>query len=266
MSAINYAISKIRQEIPAPILEQSFFALQNHRTRIPITLETRIQDEVVQKMVLPDINVIGGTTIFIPLDMCRIIEQINQYTVFHIPPQATDNRQITSVLEMVTPGTGIGNGMYVGGGNSSQIGSAASQQLQSMKTMTPMTEGRTMLLNSNTVMIEGPYYHSPSCMLKAVVGHDNGLSSIDHRNYLAFAELVVLATKAYIYTLNLVSMNEGYIQGGAQLGVYKDVIDSYSDALDMYHERLKTKWAIVDKLNDHVTRHALVTLMVGRAM
>lgn len=269
MSAVNYAISKIQQHIPAPLLEQTFFALQNHRTRIPITLESRIQDEVIQKMVLPDINVIGGTTIMIPLDQCNILEQDQNVTVFQIPPQVTDNRQITSVMEMMTPGTGMTNTGYIGGGvgaSGSQIGTAAAQQLSSMQTMQQISLGKTMLLNSNTVMIEGPYYYTRTCMLKVTVGHDNGLASIDHRNKLAFADLVVLATKAYIYTKNLVAMNEGYIQGGAQLGIYKDTVDSYSDALEMYHEKLRTSWAKVDKLNDHLTRHSLISLMVGRPM
>lgn len=266
MSIINYTMNKIQQSIPMIVLDQTFFALLNHKTRIPMTLESRIQDEVIQKMVLPDINVIGGTTIFIRLDLCQLLEQQQQYSVFYIPPEVLDNRQITSALEMVTPGMGIGNTSYIGGQGSSQIGSAGFQQSRSMQTMSENSFGKTMLINSNTVMVEGPYYHAPMCMLKVTVGHDNILSSIDHRNSLAFAELVILATKAYIFNKNSVAMNQGLIQGGASLDVYKEVVDSYSDALDMYHERLRTKWAVVDKLNDHDSRNRLISLMVGKPM
>lgn len=269
MSTINYAISKVRQHIPTLALEQTFFALLNHRTRIPITLESRIQDEVIQKMVLPDMNVIGGTTIIIPLNECTILEQDQAVTVFQIPSHVTDNRQITSVMEMMTPGTGLANSSFNSmgiGSNGSEIGTAAMQQLNSMKSMQKISEGRTKLINSNTVMVEGSYYYNNFCMLKVVVGHDNGLSSIDHRNSLAFAELVVLATKAYIYNTNIIEINEGVVLGGAQMGVYKDIVDGFSDALEMYHDYLRTTWAKVDKLNDHLTRNSLISLMVGRPM
>lgn len=266
VSILNYVIDKIKEEIPEFVLEQAFFSQELYRTRIPVTVDTRIQELVIQKTVLPDINVIGGTTIYVPLHLCEILERDYSYTVIRVPPEAIDNQHITSVLEVVTPGTGLGNRSYMTGGSASQVGAAAQQQLQSMTTMNNLTSGKTMLINTNTVMVEGPYQYIDHCMLKVTVGHDALLSSIDHRNSLAFAELVILAVKAYIYNKNVIAVDQGMIQGGSELGSFARIVGEYSDAREMYKERLKTSWAKVDKLNDHDTRNRLISLMVGRPM
>lgn len=265
MNNINTAIDMVMRSIPEPILKQTFITLQSHKTRIPVTLSTCIAEQIIYKKVLPDMNIVGGTTVVIPLDQCIVKHQDVNFTIYHIPKSVTDNRKIVNVLEMMVNGylqpsvSGLTNHV-------SEIGLATTQSLLAMKTLPYRSEGRVNLIGDNTVMVEVPYHMAMNNSIRCMLEYDTGLTEISPRASLDFAKLVVLCTKAHIYNANVVEMDMGYIKGGAQLGIYKDIIDGYSDALDEYYEELKTRWSKIAKLDDNETRKRLITLMVGRVM
>lgn len=265
MNNINIAVDRVMREIPEPILHHTFITLEHHRTKIPITVASCITEQIIYRKVLPDMNIVGGTTVLIPLAHCDVISQDPLHTIYHIPKELTDNRKIMNVLEMTVAGwvhpTGIVTSMHTAEG-----GRAAAQQLSAVKTMRYQTEGRVNLIGDNTIMVEIPYHVAVNNAVRCVLEYDQGLTEISPRASLDFANLVVLCTKAHIYNKNVVPLDMGYIAGGANIGVYKEIIDGYSDALEEYYTELKTRWAKIAKLDDHETRKRLITLMVGRAM
>lgn len=265
MNAITYAIQWVQRYIPQPILKHTFITLMKHRTTIPVTVATRISEEIIYKQVMPDMNIIGGTTILVPLDQCTVLSQDRFYTVYHVPKKLTDNRKIVSVHELTVAGHYVASGA-VSTNLTSEAANAASQMVASTQSLPYVSEARTQLLSENTLMVELPYHLATNNVLRCVVEYDTNLNNINPRSTIDFAELVLLATKAYIYNENRIPIGQGYIMGGASIDAYKDEIDSYSDAQEKYLEMLKTKWAIIDKLNDFETRKRLITLMTGRAM
>lgn len=265
INAISYSLEQVERKIPKEILRQTFVSNINHRTQIPINHTARIMEEVLVKRVFKDINIIGGTTIFVELDKCILVEEQPTFCVYHVPKELTGNRSIASVHEMHYGGFyGISNMDIMGTG--SRLGDAAKQQLDAVSPLPHTSEGRTSLINDNTIMIEGYPQFTSNNAIRCIVEYDLGLVNINGRAVFDFSKLVVLATKSYIYNNNVIKMDQGQIAGGANLGMYKDVIDSYSDAEELYDEYLTIKWAKIDKLNDYEQRKRLINLAVGAAM
>lgn len=265
INAITYAIDRVQRIIPEYILKQTFISMESYRTTIPVSVATRIREIIIDKWILPDINVIGGKTAYIPLDQCVLIEQIPGISIYQVPKEVTNGRSITSVHELTTMGYAkLSGGDFFPG--MSEMGNALNQQLDAIKTLPYVSEGRTTLLNDNTIMVEGSMYVTMSLMVRAVLEYDQTLNDLNPRTLQQFTDLVILATKAYIYNKNVVNIDMGQLHGGVNLGVYKDMVDSYSDAHEQYEELLRTTWARVDKLNDYETRKRLINLMTGRAM
>lgn len=265
MNAVTYAIDMVKRQIPDEVLKQTFISLFAHRTRIPVTVSSRLAEEIVYEKVLKDINLIGGTTILVPLDRCELVGQDKLYSIYHVPKELTGNRSIVSIQEVTVSGYYIASG-----GVSTNLGSeganAAVQMVASTQSVPYVSEARCSLINENTVMIELPYHMAVNNVMRCVVEYDSTLRNLDPRAYMDFADLVVLATKAEIWLKNQVPMDTGYVKGGAQMGSYKEIIDSYSDAMEQYKTMLKTHWAVVDKLNDYETKKRLLTSLVGRMM
>ena len=74
------------------------------------------------------------------------------------------------------------------------------------------------------------------------VEYDKNLSDIEPSLYLVLADLCLYATQAYIFNHLRVKLDKGYIHAGYELSIIRDIVESYSDAGEMYKEELKTKF------------------------
>ena len=72
-----------------------------------------------------------------------------------------------------------------------------------------------------------------------------------------------MAVKSYIYNKLIVRLDAGEIFGGAQLGVFKTLIESYADSEANYKDYLEQKWAKITFMNDHVTHRRFLRLQIG---
>lgn len=264
-NALSYAIDRVERRIPSDLLHQTFISNLTYRTRVPVSVGSRILEQVIQKQVLPDINIIGGKTALIPLDRCIVKEQTPTFSVYHIPKELTGGLSITSALELHFGGAyGMIDAPLLGPG--SMAGDALQQQVDAMSGLHYTSEGRTSLVNDNTVMVEGAPNLGMTNFIRVILEYDSGLTGLKARSLYDFSKLVLLATQAYIYTNNVMAIDMGQMKSGVQLGTYKDLVDSFSDSHSEYDEYLTTHWAKVDKLNDDETRRRLINLAVGRAM
>lgn len=265
LDAISYSLMQVQQKIPAAVLNQTFIASMKHRTHLPVSVQSRITDLIINKKVLVDLNIIGGETAIIPLDSCELLEQESTYSVYRIPKSATANRSVSSVHEVrVGAGIGVDNSAVLG--SASMIGEAASNMMRSISPVPTTSFGNAVLISENTFMIEMPPNFGQFGGVQVSLEYDPTLSGIKPRTVFNFAKLVVLATKAFIYNSQFVPMDQAQIKSGSAFGSYKDAVDSYSDADELYDEYLLTTWATVDKLNDSHTRQRLISLAVGRAI
>ena len=92
------------------------------------------------------------------------------------------------------------------------------------------------------------------------------LNNISPRSWEAFAKLCVLAVKAFIYNELLIEIDQAYLQGGQELGAFKNYVDGLSDANDMYLTHLKEVWMVTAVMNDVHAHTRIIKLMVNPAV
>lgn len=256
MNPIQYAMNTLLQgAIPHQLLEYAFQATRSRYGTRMHSLEEEIRRVIIDGRVLFDVNLLGGTEIFIPLDRCKC-ELVDQMTyVYHIDPLLTQNRPIMQVYD-VTLGAGswmATTNMYTGDGGAYFGGSAMGRNTSSLVNAAQgpisISTSDVNIVGHNTVMIRFTSSYGRNLFLRCRVGDDDQLSSIRPQSYQDFANLVVWATKSYLYSNHMIEVDEGLLQGGQSLGVYRDILSSYSDAEERYNE-LKEEWRQIAIYND----------------
>jgi hypothetical protein len=267
MDALTKAVSEVKYTIPPQILNLVFSKNGIRYANNPGALEAAIRDKVIDPRVRIDVDLIGAIQVEIPLDTPMVNpivsspspDTYDRFTyVYTIPKVMTQNRRITSALAY--------SYSYNGNLGMSMSGSAAHSQLTQCglgamsdavnavsEAMAPIAinqTARVSIIGENVVLIEDYIPLPRQSFLRCLVSHDTEFSTIKPQTIPNFAQLVVLATKAYIYNVYRIELDRGFLQGGQELGSIRDVVDSYSDAEQMYQEFLKEKWRKISYMND----------------
>lgn len=269
MNPITKAIDEVKFRIPRQILNIVFAdKFYNVRQARANSMDDHILNRVIRPRVLENCDLVGGLEASIPLEGLKFEYTENLYhTVVHIPKARTQGRTINSVLNVafVSPamvsvlGT---NGMYTDCSTSAvAIGGQAA-----MNAMTPTASpstARVQLIGENTVLIHDNLTGFGIGYLNCVLGNDEYMSHLQIRSFLPFCRLCELAVKSYIYNEYVVTLDQGQVQGGHEIGAFKSVIEGYADAETMYQEFLSTKWARVALMNDTISHNKYLRLLVG---
>lgn len=274
MGPIQKAISDIKYRIPRAILEK-VFVKRNYdwRTTVSSNIDEQIMTTVVKPRVLVDCNLIGGTQAMVPLQGLFFDKPNSNTTVVHIPKNRTQGRSINSVLHVAflsqsamasyasLSGVG-GNGQYNSGENSALMG--ATVGMMSAMDKIPITStANVSLISENTIMIKDAITMPDNCFLRCILSNDENLNDIQVRSYLMFSKLLEYAVKSYIYNELIIEVDVAEIQGGQALGVFKTVLESYSDSEQNYQDFLREKWEAVAFMNDAPTYARLIKLTLG---
>jgi len=267
LNPIDKAIADIKFSIPKQILKKVFLNNQPFWTPQNTSLEEQIKLLVIQAKVLPDCDIVGGTKVYIPTsDIPR--EYTDQFTiVFRVPKEKTQGRTITSVLAM----------SYLEANSYGQFGGAGQMNPCSVNTVTenalaiysanasvPVSStAECTLVAENTVMVKDTLFIKPNGFLWCELANPTNLSNIQIRSLPYFSKLCVLATKAFIYNEFIVQLDEGEIKGGHVLGVFRNIVESYSEALTEYNEFLTTTWATVAFMNDERSYTDYIRMQTG---
>lgn len=264
MNPITKALDEIQFSIPKQILNHVFVSqsLQQQCNTV-ISLDTRIREEVLEKRVFVDINIHGGTEAYIDLKSPVLTNYTDPFTaIYNIPDELTQNRPIVQVYSVHFAILGYQNGGFATGYSESSLGGEVRRVLDSAVRTPPAATSYLNLIAHNTVMARYVTQPYRSAFLRCRLGSDNALSEIRPQTIPDFAELCVLATKAYIYNEMLIPMDQGQLSGGQTLGVFRDKISEYSDANDMYREKLR-RWKKISVFNDPEAHRRLIRSIVG---
>ena len=264
MGPLSKCIDEVKFRIPRAILEAVFIKRAQHWRLTPASLDEHILNEVVRPRVLVDCNLVGGTEVFIPLDGVPL-ERGNDYTtVYRIPKDKTQGRSIMSVLNITfSDPTKVSSYGVAAGAHNSIMMQAGQAVMDAMGSMPVTSTAYVQLIGENVVMVRDTVVLPANIYLRCLLENDENMSHLQLKSYRDFSKLVEYAVKAYIYNEYVIPMDMGELYGGQALGRFKEIIDSYADAEELYQDFLRDKWQKISLMNDResYTRH--IRLMMG---
>lgn len=215
-----------------------------------------VYDQVLGSRVLFDMNVRGGgEEVRVDVSACAKHHPEPNVIVFSIPPNLLGNRAVISVLEF-TYRQGLNNLLTatmgpMGFNNVSRpdFMSAATRMVNSLSSVDTQGNATADIIGPYTIRVRDEARVIDVAAVRLLVENDSNLANIKIPYWDAFANLVVMATKSYIYNKLRTEIPMGAMLGGQSLGVISEVVSEYADAEELYGELLK-KWAKVAIMND----------------
>lgn len=264
MNALQKALSDIKFIIPRQILDTVFVQRYNNfRTSAP-SLDEQIMNTVIRPRVYVDSSLMGGTEILVSLSGLSSTDVGVADMVYRIPKERTQNRTIMSVLNI----TYTDAQAMAAAGNYASCGISVEQsQMQNMldaiNPLPMVSTGRITIIGENVVHIKDSIRIPSNSYLRCIVGHDEAMSHLQPRSYKAFGKLVEYAVKSYIYNEYSIEVDMGELRGGHNLGKFKDIVDGYSDAEELYQTYLQEKWMKISFQNDQTSSNRYYKLLIG---
>jgi hypothetical protein len=254
MNPITKAINEVKFRIPKQILEKVFVdGSKYYRSSMSATVDEQIESLVIRPRVLTDCNLIGGELVMVPLDGLRQEKPMQYTTVIHIPSSVLNGRSINNVLNIsffnsaaiagyAAAGV-MGMGQFAGGtanyGTDNSAAMAAVAGVMGAFDKIPMVStSRVKLIAHNTICIFDGVNIPTNSYARCILSYDDHMSSIPMRAYSYFSNLVEYAVKAYIYNELIVDIDAGELRYGQTLGVFKNIVETYSDANQNYQDYL----------------------------
>lgn len=264
IAPLQKAIDEIKASIPRQILDEVFVEKNYWYRQLPQSIDDTIISKVLRPRVLVDCNLVGGTEVLIPLyNLIPAKTDRNDY-VFRIPKEMTQNRSINSVLS-ISYGDSYRfmNARNAGILKSTGAAGIASQIINASSSIPVVSSDRVQLIGENTVLFSNPEYLNSDLVLRCILANDENLAHLQLRSYLAFSAMCVLAVKAYIFNELVITMDMGQLKGGQNLGRFKEIVDNYADANELYSTYLKEKWTKIALMNDRESFSRFKRLIIG---
>lgn len=279
MSAVQKAILDIKRRIPKEILESVFLPKRSYHTIIerflPTTIDHMIRDEIIEGRVREDCDITGGTEVYIALVNIQPEISGEGMWVYNVPKSLIQGRRIVSVLSLsagpINPDMGAQMALASAMGynqvaNECHNGAYNQMGREVLYASTPMQINQTAqvrLIGENVVLVEDNIRPS-NAWLRCKVSSDEEFSHLNPRAWLSFSHLCVLATKAHIYNKYIIQMGDAELKVGFDLGVFKQIVEGYADADEMYLEYLQTQWMAKQFMNDRHAFNRFIKGMVGK--
>lgn len=267
MNALTRAVATVRRKIPDEILRYAFVSPYERFLNTPNSLDDRIMTEVIRSRVLVDCNIVGGTEEYLRLAGLPFERTQELMSVVHIPKERTNGRSITQVLHLsyhdYTANLNTNAMMNFRPCSITPLGVAAAALGNSFDMPGMTGTSRLELIGENTVLIKDPAITPQNGVLRCIVSNDAELNNLSIRSYTAFCEMAALAVKSHIYTTCIVKIDEGVAQFGRNIGAYRQLIDSYADAEELYIEYLTNRWQKIAFMNDRESMSRFIRSTIG---
>lgn len=249
-NAIDLALRKIYISIPRQILEFAFQKEPDERSK---SLDECIVDKIIKGFVKPDLDSISGKFKEIALDPAWCIEThvpsgymsavpLIPYAVYSIPSYARENRNLSQVISLKSPYISLGSiGQIAGVVGTPGLGINAGNLACTI--LDGQTGSKTPIL-PNPILLQGnkvkltPMEMSMMTMfpwiLECRLEFDNDFTNLTPDSLSSFSELVLSATKSYIYNKTVIEMDMGVVHSGQAIGAFKEIITEYKDQFERY--------------------------------
>ena len=265
MDPIQKAIMDVKFKIPPQILETVFIrSIYGHRP-LPVTIDSQICEQVINPRVLVDCDLVGGTQVVIPLTGL-IPDYLDLTTiVYRIPKDRTQGRSITRTVSMeIGFGSMYGSAVSQAPYGYSVVADAADAMVNSHAPIPIVSTANIRLIAENTVLVTERATLPDNVGLRCYLEYDERLSLLRPTAYAAFSQMVELAVKAHIYNTTTVAIDAGQLSGGMTLGRFKEIVDGYADANEMYDTFISEKWRRILLMNDPTSRERHLRIVMAK--
>ena len=256
MNILQSALAEAIWDIPEEILQLAFLKNTRSWRSAPLNLNEEILTKVIKPRVMKRMAERGGQTVKVPLAGLEPMYVDREYSVYRIPPQLLNNREIVCInrvsylplgANFAGSGTSIGTiyqqNMWTITSIGSRIADAAS--------MAPLiSTAQVELVGHNTISVKDQIKNIGMYTVFCQVTDDPYLNNIHPRSLVIVAAIFEQAIKAYIYKYLNVKIDMGVLDMGQEVGVIRNIVDGYADAESMFKELMKTKWGKIALIND----------------
>lgn len=264
MNPIQHALNQtIAIGVPKEVLLRAFYDIKQYNNLDVRDLFYHLQDRVIYNFLLPAMNTVGGNRQILELGDLQPEVRDRFTRIYRIPKSITQGRSIVSALS-------ISYGAYLNTGSIAYPGSGSSQLLNSTQQLVNSVSApqinstdQVALIGENVIMVRDAIQMFGGVNLECYLEHDKNLSGMHPRAYQTFTDMVVLATKAYIYNKLVILMDMGFIHAGHELGTMRDVIMEYSNSYTELTEMIKGPWARVNTIQDWESHKKYINMQFG---
>jgi len=264
MNIIEKAITDLSFNIPREILERTFVSVDLFGRLIPVSLETKIREKVIDARVLVDMNIIGGEQVTFALDDINPQWIDPPYSaVYKIPKTKTRGQRISSVLSVAYGAMNASGNIFSAQAASSPMLDAVGQVLQAAMPIPMVSTASVEMIGENTIFVKDTINIPTQLWCRCFIENDENLNNLSVRYAHDFSQLVELATKAYVFNSMNIKLDMGQLHAGLNLGKIREIIDGYADANEQYKQHLEETMRKVSIMNDGATHKRILGMLVG---
>lgn len=253
-NTMRMVFSHIHHSVPDTILKLAFSSdndnsLIDKTSHAPVTVDQIIHKKIIKGRVLDDCNLVGGKQKQIilrsyMLEKAAYTQQektmpIGPCSFYRIPPEDRDNQPITRISHVDYPS------QYM----SSQYDSfrptyGVSVRRLARSVLASHTGGdflpppKAEPVDGGLIRLFPAQYSHIDWVITADIAYDEYFTSLNPEAVSSFREMVLSATKAYIYNKLIIEIDQGKILYGADIGVIRDIITEYKEEESKYNEML----------------------------
>lgn len=245
---LDHAIMRVATKIPPQLLDIGL-RFANKKFHQYENLTEFICNEIINKRVLKDCNLVSGQVKTIVLKPAWIEEMESDhagyagddgpYTIYRIPPEVRDGKSISQVMSVQFPyityqSSGIANADVASGGFS--LVDQIDQIINSYTLATPRNHPVVTLMSGDLVKLTPSQYTRQNWLMTCRINYDETFNNLDDRSIRVLADLVMLATKEWLYTNLIIDVDRAFQETGVDIGTIRSLLDEYKEAGQLYEE------------------------------
>lgn len=245
INGVENALRKIFQTIPKPILTAAFTPEQ-----YSVSLDKRIHDEIIIGRVIGDCNIEAGKLKKIRLKQEWVertsdpeLSPMGESGIYRIPIEAREGRPIVAVLDITFPETimsaNVGYPAAFDNYSGNTLGTLMDTMLESHTLSRGVVMPTPILKGSDMVKLDPPGTYIDAWSLNCRLGYDVNFTGLSMSAIGMLQEMIINATKSYIWTKLIVDIDRAYLSSGQEIGVFKSIVEEYKDASERYDDAKK---------------------------
>lgn len=248
LSPLKTALTRVYSTIPPQILKAAF----EDEASYDVSMDELIKQKVIVPRVLEDVSQRAGKIKNIVLQLAwaryaapptnTTLAVSGAFSVFVVPPEEREYSDMLCVLDMRLPYSLATAGQASLLSDCSLMGNTvgglacAALQSATKANMIPLPTCRVG--PGNCLIIQPEVLNYVPWIVRVRLRYDDEFATMDIQSIDSFNQLVEWAVKAYIYNNLIFNIETNPVYRGVELGIIREIVQTYSDANDKYSEYL----------------------------